>query len=325
MYNEFPGASYSYETFSNYPPKQTIVNGEICFIEVYDTPMGHQPDVTRMWVGNARIILLYSISQQDSLSKALVCFNNLLAGDEVDNEMAKKAASITCLVANKTDTSSEERHISTEEGQEIAQRLGFTYMEISCKTNFKVQEAVLDVVYQRQQRRRRHEEHMKEYLKPYREELFQEQLQEEQRWERVRQKELEERRRREAIARRCEERQHWQTRPWPDLAVSLWYNLEDYMRRVGVRTIDVAKKGRTKVEIKNKKEAQKQMSTERETVSENEMNSEKKMRPTMQTNVKQNRSSLESWRRIKSPSVAILSGESRWNREPLRMTRTSFW
>ncbi len=124
-YSPTLGTAFSY--------KKMKLDGNFVTLQIWD--MGSQDFLERVranyYIGAHGVFFVYDITSWES-------FNDVQEWkDEVDRNLDKYKS---LLVANKTDLALE-RVVSTEEGQEMAAKLGMDYIETSVKLNRSVNES----------------------------------------------------------------------------------------------------------------------------------------------------------------------------------------
>lgn len=122
--------------------KTTVtVNGTPCELEIIDT--AGQDDYQTMldtWIefGNC-FLLVYSIDEVDSFKQIKFKYERI---QQIKN---KEKVSVV-IVGNKCDLPDGQRKVSKNEGQNLANNLGVSFMEVSALTRFNVREAFMKVV-----------------------------------------------------------------------------------------------------------------------------------------------------------------------------------
>jgi len=118
------------------------VNGTPCELEIIDT--AGQDDYQTMldtWIdfGNC-FLLVYSIDEVESFKQIKVKYERI-------HELKGKEKVSIVIVGNKCDLPDSQRKVSKEEGQNLANNLGVSFMEVSALTRFNVREAFMKVVH----------------------------------------------------------------------------------------------------------------------------------------------------------------------------------
>ena len=118
------------------------VNGTPCDLEILDT--AGQDDYQTMidtWIdfGNC-FLLVYSIEEVDS-------FNQIKDKYERIQQLKNKEKVSIVIVGNKCDLPDSQRKVSKDEGQNLANNLGVSFMEVSALTRVNVREAFMKVVH----------------------------------------------------------------------------------------------------------------------------------------------------------------------------------
>ena len=117
--------------------KNANINNKLYRIQIWDTAGQEQfRSITRAYYKNSVCALaVYDISNKDS-------FNNVSSWiDDCKNQSPKTIYMI--LVGNKVDLE-DKREVSTEEGQELADKYGIEFYESSAKTGKNVEEIFLN-------------------------------------------------------------------------------------------------------------------------------------------------------------------------------------
>jgi len=120
--------------------KQTVVDGEACLLDILDTAEQEEPTAmhNQYFRECQGFLLIYSITSRSSFQSMKVLRDQCLYSNE--NEKVP-----LILVGNKCDLK-EERQVTTEEGQNLAQSFGCPFLETSAKTPINVDLAFHDLV-----------------------------------------------------------------------------------------------------------------------------------------------------------------------------------
>ncbi|XP_066269460.1 circularly permutated Ras protein 1-like isoform X1 [Branchiostoma lanceolatum] len=117
-------------------------DGKTCMLDILDTAGQEEFSAMRdqyMRTGNA-FILIFDVTSRGSLDQAGSIYEWLLRIKGADHVPA-------VLCGNKVDLSAA-REVTTEEGRQVAQQHGLSYLETSAKTGQNVEEAFHDVIRQ---------------------------------------------------------------------------------------------------------------------------------------------------------------------------------
>ncbi|CAL8114737.1 unnamed protein product [Orchesella dallaii] len=123
--------------------KQIEVDGEQCTLEVLDTAGTEQFTSMRdLYMKNGQgFVLVYSIAAQST-------FNDL---EDVRDQILRvkdKDRVPMVLVGNKCDVDDSERLVGKDQGANLAQKFGCTFLESSAKARINVSEIFCDLVQQ---------------------------------------------------------------------------------------------------------------------------------------------------------------------------------
>ena len=112
--------------------KYSTVDDKSCLLEVFDTPGREEHCLVRdAFARSAQgFLLVYSITSRSSFDKISTLRDQILHVKDVDRFPF-------ILVGNKCDLN-EERQVTTEEGQNLAQSFGCPFLETSAKTPINV-------------------------------------------------------------------------------------------------------------------------------------------------------------------------------------------
>ena len=130
-------------TVEDYYSKVCTVDKEKAYLEILDTAGQEEYQTMReqyMEIGEG-FLLLYSIDDRQSFNEVQEYRNHTLRVKDVDQYPM-------LLIGNKCDLSTEQRKISTQEGQELAKYMGCEFIETSAKMSINVKEAFHLVVRQ---------------------------------------------------------------------------------------------------------------------------------------------------------------------------------
>ena len=121
----------------------TRLNGEVLKLQIWDTcgQEMYRSLVSNFYKSSALAIVVYAINDRKS-------FEDI---DEWIDGVRKNSSSdiILFLVGNKFDVDEEERKVTYEEGEELKNKLGFSYFcEISAKTGFNTKEIFIEAIKQ---------------------------------------------------------------------------------------------------------------------------------------------------------------------------------
>ena len=117
------------------------LNGEVLKLQIWDTcgQEMYRSLVSNFYKSSALALVVYAINDRKSFEDV----------DEWIDGVRKNANSdiILFLIGNKFDVDEEERQVSYEEGEELKNKLGFSYFcEISAKTGFNTKEIFVEAI-----------------------------------------------------------------------------------------------------------------------------------------------------------------------------------
>lgn len=117
------------------------LNGEVLKLQIWDTcgQEMYRSLVSNFYKSSALAFVVYAINDRKSFEDV----------DEWIDGVRKNANSdiILFLIGNKFDVDEEERQVSYEEGEELKNKLGFSYFcEISAKTGFNTKEIFVEAI-----------------------------------------------------------------------------------------------------------------------------------------------------------------------------------
>jgi small GTP-binding protein len=121
--------------------KQSVIDEESCLLEILDTAIASE-DMEALFDQYMRscggFLLVYSITSEESFRKIQEMHERILRVKDVEK--------CNCvLVGNKSDLE-EDRMVSTQAGQELAQKFKCPFFEASAKNRVNVEEAFFDCV-----------------------------------------------------------------------------------------------------------------------------------------------------------------------------------
>ena len=123
--------------------KTTVtVNGTPCELEIIDTAgQDDYQTVLDTWIdfGNC-FLLVYSIEEVDSFEQIKFKYERI-------QQLKNKEKVSIVIVGNKCDLPDSQRKVSKDEGQNLANNLGVSFMEVSALTRVNVREAFMKVVH----------------------------------------------------------------------------------------------------------------------------------------------------------------------------------
>ena len=117
------------------------LNGEVLKLQIWDTcgQEMYRSLVSNFYKSSALAFVVYAINDRKSFEDV----------DEWIDGVRKNANSdiILFLIGNKFDVDEEERQVTYEEGEELKNKLGFSYFcEISAKTGFNTKEIFVEAI-----------------------------------------------------------------------------------------------------------------------------------------------------------------------------------
>ena len=117
------------------------LNGEVLKLQIWDTcgQEMYRSLVSNFYKSSALAFVVYAINDRKSFEDV----------DEWIDGVRKNANSdiILFLIGNKFDVDEEERQVTYEEGEELKNKLGFSYFcEISAKTGFNTKEIFIEAI-----------------------------------------------------------------------------------------------------------------------------------------------------------------------------------
>eukprot|EP00026_Physarum_polycephalum_P017730 Phypoly_transcript_19055.p1 GENE.Phypoly_transcript_19055~~Phypoly_transcript_19055.p1 ORF type:complete len:193 (+),score=22.42 Phypoly_transcript_19055:83-661(+) len=125
--------------------KQVTIDGITCMLDILDTAGQEEFGALRhqyMRQGQG-FLLVYSITDKSSFEEVQSFYNEVFRVKEDENRKTNKIPII--IVGNKADMETA-RAVRSDEGQDIARRLGCQFIETSAKTRQGVEEAYFSVV-----------------------------------------------------------------------------------------------------------------------------------------------------------------------------------
>lgn len=143
--------------------KQVVIDNQACMLEVLDTAGQEEYTALRdQWIRDGEgFILVYSITSRQSFNRIRIFHNQVQRVKESGNPASPTASNYlsdssgmngsvfvpvpVMLVGNKSDKTNE-REISSQEGQAMAKELGCEFVEASAKNCVNVERAFYDVV-----------------------------------------------------------------------------------------------------------------------------------------------------------------------------------
>ena len=137
-----------YETYNpageDWYRKQVVIDGEDSILELLD--IARQDEYTALrnqWIKSSNgILLIYSVTSKESFEKLWPFWLQI---KEVKEEQGEWQGFPILLVGNKTDLK-DQREVSTEEGEKLANWLGCYHVECSAKMALNVHETVYNLV-----------------------------------------------------------------------------------------------------------------------------------------------------------------------------------
>ncbi|KAM0792860.1 Ras GTPase ras2 [Microbotryomycetes sp. NB124-2] len=122
--------------------KHAVIDEQPCLLEILDTAGQEEYTALRdQWIREGEgFLLVYSITARPTFERIERFRHQILRVKDADNVPL-------ALVGNKADRSNE-REVGREEGQELAKKLGCSFVETSAKTRMNLELAFYDVVRQ---------------------------------------------------------------------------------------------------------------------------------------------------------------------------------
>lgn len=130
--------------------KQVVLDGQPATLEVLDTAGQEEYTALRdQWIREGEgFLLVYSITSRSSFSRIRSFFNQIQRVKEDDDPFS------IVIVGNKSDRGPEEREVSTQEGEALAEELGgVAFFESSAKRNIHIEAAFFECARQCKQLR----------------------------------------------------------------------------------------------------------------------------------------------------------------------------
>lgn len=130
--------------------KQVVLDGQPATLEVLDTAGQEEYTALRdQWIREGEgFLLVYSITSRSSFSRIRSFYNQIQRVKEDDDPFS------VVIVGNKSDRGSEEREVSTQEGEALAEELGgVPFFESSAKLNIHIEAAFFECARQCKQLR----------------------------------------------------------------------------------------------------------------------------------------------------------------------------
>jgi len=125
--------------------RQVVIDDHACVLDVLDTAGQEEYSALRsQWIRSGEgFLILYSITDRSSFEEVEAYRTQILQVKDCDGA----AAPPIVLVANKCDLAND-RAVSTQEGQHLAQQWQCGFFEASAKTKRNVEESFFSVVRQ---------------------------------------------------------------------------------------------------------------------------------------------------------------------------------
>lgn len=130
--------------------KQVVLDGQPATLEVLDTAGQEEYTALRdQWIREGEgFLLVYSITSRSSFSRIRSFYNQIQRVKEDDDPFS------IVIVGNKSDRGPEEREVSTQEGEALAEELGgVAFFESSAKRNIHIEAAFFECARQCKQLR----------------------------------------------------------------------------------------------------------------------------------------------------------------------------
>lgn len=130
--------------------KQVVLDGQPATLEVLDTAGQEEYTALRdQWIREGEgFLLVYSITSRSSFSRIRSFYNQIQRVKEDDDPFS------VVIVGNKSDRGPEEREVSTQEGEALAEELGnVAFFESSAKHNIHIEAAFFQCARQCKQLR----------------------------------------------------------------------------------------------------------------------------------------------------------------------------
>lgn len=120
--------------------KQVVIDNQGCLLEILDTAGQEEFTALRdQWIRDCEgFVIIYSITSRGSFEQVMVFKDQVIRVKDADKLPIM-------LVGNKCDLE-DQRQVSTQEGQELAKKMGCQFKEASAKTRVNVEEAFYDLV-----------------------------------------------------------------------------------------------------------------------------------------------------------------------------------
>lgn len=125
--------------------KQVVLDGQPATLEVLDTAGQEEYTALRdQWIREGEgFLLVYSITSRSSFSRIRSFFNQIQRVKEDDDPFS------VVIVGNKSDRGPEEREVSTQEGEALAEEMGgVPFFESSAKLNINIEAAFFECARQ---------------------------------------------------------------------------------------------------------------------------------------------------------------------------------
>eukprot|EP01118_Nematostelium_gracile_P014372 TRINITY_DN557_c0_g1_i2.p1 TRINITY_DN557_c0_g1~~TRINITY_DN557_c0_g1_i2.p1 ORF type:complete len:183 (+),score=45.17 TRINITY_DN557_c0_g1_i2:103-651(+) len=128
--------------------KQIEMDGSTVVFDVLDTAGQEEWKAMRdNWIsGGHGFILMYAVDSETSLDLIPGFYEHVI-------RVKDSPSTPMILIGHKSDLGPEQRQVSREKGQAMADRLGIRFMEASAKRHYNVDEAFFDIARQIRNRR----------------------------------------------------------------------------------------------------------------------------------------------------------------------------